>query len=707
MIKRYRDLLRVVVADLRHTLSGRPNATNGGAGAQRGDLDRELERLGIAPDGAITPYSGARVKQHLTEKYPYLGGNVGFKVKDESLYLAKVLTYSTMARGSLGVRFTHLSLYDNSGSFIAPTNPSELNWLAAVLNSRVVSFLVRAISQSLSLKYMYLRDLSLPTETNRVHLERLAAYLYHLAYTRSQGLIDEESFLGAAANPDSRAPAAVQLAAEAITERLVFQAYAVDEASEHRITDETGVPAGWHPMIRDYDALPPLPAEVGLPPLLEVVPEYLQAQQSVRTHALELERIKRDLRTLYEAGPGAKPDLEEAADEQNQEEEGETTIGAAIPIPSETFLEELSQKLQIHPISVYWLLEELRAEGVRCKPEELRLLEDRLSVLVLRLLGHRWPRQIEAGEPVPSWADADGIIPLTTISGETGLAERARGRLRAEEGDRGAQQVEALLRELTGQTLEEWLRRSFFARHVRQFKHRPIAWHLASTPTKDGPNVGQGRRTKAKREPAFECLLYYHACRGDILARLRAHYVEPLIRLETSAAADARRRGDETAAAIAVSRVQELEDFATRLRDVEESGFACADLDRLLVDEPLDRWSGDGIVPPASADELAAQERAWRVDINDSVRVNVAPLQLAGLLTGDVLRPDDARKAIADRARWRSDERRWVREGVLPRCGWMDQDVPDSPRWTERAPEREAEQRKLEEKRRAVMERLS
>ena len=165
--------------------------------------------------------------------------------------------------------------------------------------------------------------------------------------------------------------------------------------------------------------------------------------------------------------------------------------------------------------------------------------------------------------------------------------------------------------------------------------------------------------------------------------------------------------GDETAAAIAVSRVQELEEFATRLRDVEEAGFACADLDRLLADEPLDRWSGDGIVPPASADELAAQERAWRVDINDGVRVNVAPLQLAGLLTGDVLRPDDARKAIADRARWRSDERRWVREGILPRCGWMDEDVPESPRWTERAPEREAEQRKLEEKRRAVMERVS
>jgi len=37
----------------------------------------------------------------------------------------------------------------------------------------------------------------------------------------------------------------------------------------------------------------------------------------------------------------------------------------------------------------------------------------------------------------------------------------------------------------------------------------------------------------------------------------------------------------------------------------------------------------------------------------------------------------------------------------------MDEDMPESPRWTERAPEREAEQRKLEAKRRAVMERVS
>ena len=50
------------------------------------------------------------------------------------------------------------------------------------------------------------------------------------------------------------------------------------------------------------------------------------------------------------------------------------------------------------------------------------------------------------------------------------ITERVRARLRAEDGDLGAQRAEALLSELTGQSLEDWLRREFFKRHIRQFK---------------------------------------------------------------------------------------------------------------------------------------------------------------------------------------------------------------------------------------------
>lgn len=39
----------------------------------------------------------------------------------------------------------------------------------------------------------------------------------------------------------------------------------------------------------------------------------------------------------------------------------------------------------------------------------------------------------------------------------------------------------------------------------------------------------------------------------------------------------------------------------------------------------------------------------------------------------------------------------------VPCCRWVDEDVPESPRWAERAPEREGEARKLREERRAVI----
>ncbi len=265
-----------------------------------------------------------------------------------------------------------------------------------------------------------------------------------------------------------------------------------------------------------------------------------------------------------------------------------------------------------------------------------------------------------------------------------------RARLRDEDGDLGAQRAEALLQELTGQSLEDWLRREFFKRHVRQFKHRPIAWHLASDPS---VAVGGTRRGKGKVRalPAFECMVYYHACGGDVLARIRTQYVEPLLRGARQQLEHASRARDDSGVLQANMRVQELEEFNRRLQQVAERGFASPELDKLLADEPLDRWSGDGYLAPADRNELQRQEQSWRVDLNDGVRVNIAPVQLAGLLVSDVLKTVDVKKAIADRARWRSDERRWVRQGKLPRCGWMPDDVPESPEWTRLAPQREAE----------------
>jgi hypothetical protein len=76
--------------------------------------------------------------------------------------------------------------------------------------------------------------------------------------------------------------------------------------------------------------------------------------------------------------------------------------------------------------------------------------------------------------------------------------------------------------------------------------------------------------------------------------------------------------------------------------------------------------------PPQTVQEFIRQESLFQPDINDGVRVNVAPLQKTGLLAADVLAAKDLDKAIADRAAWRDDERRWCREGKLPKPGWWE-----------------------------------
>jgi len=76
--------------------------------------------------------------------------------------------------------------------------------------------------------------------------------------------------------------------------------------------------------------------------------------------------------------------------------------------------------------------------------------------------------------------------------------------------------------------------------------------------------------------------------------------------------------------------------------------------------------------PPQTVQEFIRRESFYQPDINAGVGVNIAPLQEAGLLAADVLAAEDMDKAIADRAAWRDDERRWCREGKLPKPGWWD-----------------------------------
>jgi len=148
--------------------------------------------------------------------------------------------------------------------------------------------------------------------------------------------------------PKACAPTSVHLhALEGWNERLVFDAYELGPEDVQAVLDETGFPPGWQPLIAGFDTLPEAPDGIDIPDGLSA---FLDTLDHRELSTDELAALKKRLRAAYEAGPGAKLEVDESA---AKDEEDGAALGARIPIPTETFIEELADKLAIHPISVY------------------------------------------------------------------------------------------------------------------------------------------------------------------------------------------------------------------------------------------------------------------------------------------------------------------------------------------------------------------
>ncbi|MFO0579207.1 MAG: BREX-1 system adenine-specific DNA-methyltransferase PglX [Polyangia bacterium] len=619
---------------------------------------------------------GARVRQ-----------TPGPRVQNERQYFNRGWTYSYMARGSIGARtLAGDSITCDLSAGVFPQGSADHSAIGLCLNSRFSSYIVRSISAKVQLRESYVARIPIPSGISSI--ASTAEHLTALKKSLVSHVIIERNFTFSNKNEKSLTAdfcsylvnaliyEKLLLAIEALSEKKVLDYYAFSDEDTTAVVSETGTPAGWHPRVVGYAGLASWPEEILQS---EELHSELLSTEVKEIPASELRLLKQRLLTLYESGPGGSLDEEEPdAASGDDEDEDESVAGARIPIPAETFLEELSQKLEIHPISVYWLLKEgIEKEGWRCIPEEQRFVSDRFTVTILRLLGHRWPRQVEAGEAVPEWADPDGIIPLTEGTHEATLYERIRARIAADFPGGDVASIEREFAEIMGKPLERWLETDFFKHHTQQFKKRPIAWQIQS-----GKYTTQ--KTRAKK-PAFACLVYYHKLDGDTLPKLRSQYIGPLrARLETelrgieSLPKDSRSPRQQARQTELLDQISELREFEQRLEQVSARGFASPKLAELLRAEPLDAYcSIDGVrPPPADHAGLLRQEESYTPDLNDGVRVNIAPLQKAGLLAADVLASKDLDKAIADRAVWRGDERRWSREGKLPRPGYWREPEP-------------------------------
>ena len=586
-------------------------------------------------------------------------------------YFTEGITYTLQSElGFAGRYIPPDCVFDIQGSCIFPQDPAYLYQLLAYLNSRLASQLLHALNPTLDFQVGDLRRLPISPDLTAT-LGRWSAQLVCIRQTRLSNNVLNYLY-------DGEFPTANSLRSEINSQILGSLRFEAIECLLAALI-EKGLSSNYDadlstvlnlPMVLSYnrwECIFSVHSRVQIDPSVldhlrgipeSILPDSLQIWGAIRD---SFERSKEE--AIEEDQPEPVPNTdttEESIDLALFSAESATLV--------DTTVERIALASGIHPASVVSMVEEgITQHNWRVSQLDESLTQAMLTAMILRLLGHRWPKQIEAGEPVPDWADPDGIIPLTEGVGEPTLYDRVRDRIAADFPGGNVTAIEAEFAEIMGKPLEQWLAADFFKHHTSQFKKRPIAWQ-----------IGSGKFT-ARRRPAFACLVYYHKLDGNTLATIQSQYVRPLRgRYETEL------RGIEAIPAAARSERQaarrielegwiaELREFDDRLGRVATEGFASDALAKLIEQEPVDSWcSVDGIKPrPADREALQRQEMAYIPDLNDGVRVNIAPLQKAGLLAADVIAGKDIEKAIADRAEWRADERRWCREGKLPRPGW-------------------------------------
>ncbi|WP_414455995.1 Eco57I restriction-modification methylase domain-containing protein [Enterobacter quasiroggenkampii] len=227
-----------------------------------------------------------------------------------------------------------------------------------------------------------------------------------------------------------------------------------------------------------------------------------------------------------------------------------------------------------------------------------------LQVAVARLLGYRWPAELdekmELADEMLYWlgksddllklVDDDGIVCLPALRGEKAAASRLEGMLQAAyEEDWSSSVLSDLLASVGSKSLETWLRDKFFEQHCKLFQHRPFIWQIW-----DGLKDG------------FSVLVNYHKLNYQGLERLIYTYLGDWIRTQ--------EHGFKEGIDGAESRLM----AAKNLKD---------SLEAILKGDAITGKSGLDIF--VRWKPLHEQPMGWNPDLNDGVRLNIRPFMQA------------------------------------------------------------------------------
>lgn len=211
--------------------------------------------------------------------------------------------------------------------------------------------------------------------------------------------------------------------------------------------------------------------------------------------------------------------------------------------------------------------------------------------------------------------DEDHLVCLQRVAHEPPLIERLREKLSAcfPQQDPSALETEVVneLKKKTkgyhrAESLAEWLHDVFFETHNALYQQRPLLWHLASSQT--------------RTEPGFACIVHAHHFDADALAKLRSVYIRDRIAVLKREAAQAGNDGKADLRLDLLALAEEVEAYDAKLALLQEgahTGPEGGDRDYRIL------------TPWKKPDE---RPKGWRPDVDDGIKVNLAPLARTNLL---------------------------------------------------------------------------
>lgn len=92
--------------------------------------------------------NGLKIKEYISERYPYLKGNYSFVVKNERKYFNEGITWTAVGGSNFSIRYFEKGfIFSNAGMAVFETK-MPLQVLGALLNSRVSSYLLSCIRET-------------------------------------------------------------------------------------------------------------------------------------------------------------------------------------------------------------------------------------------------------------------------------------------------------------------------------------------------------------------------------------------------------------------------------------------------------------------------------------------------------------------------------------------------------------------------------